>query len=134
MEKHICPHCKRKLRNVNAWHYCKEVAIDDLFLTKSDEIVLAFDTILEKVAQWEHVEISATKNCVVFVRNKTFLVVKPMTKWLEVKFYSSEIIDDDDLHKCQIWNAKYEGILRFGNENQIQPKFFEYFKNSYQIC
>ena len=88
LEKHTCPNCKRALRSASAWHYCKEVAIDDLFLNKTDEIVLAFDRIYQNYLDNEEVEISATKNCVVFLRNKTFLVVKPMKKWLEVKFYS----------------------------------------------
>lgn len=133
MEKMICPSCKRKLRNINAWHYCKEVAIDDLFLNKSDEIVLAFDAILEKIAQWEQVEISATKNCIVFVRNKTFLVIKPLTKCLEVKFYSQDVIEDDDLYKCELWNSKFACIIRIERESGLQTKFFQYFKNSYQI-
>jgi Domain of unknown function (DUF5655) len=133
MDKIACPHCKRKLHNINAWHYCKEVAIDDLFVDKSDEIVLAFDAVLQQVETWEGVEISATKNCVVFVKNKTFLVVKPANKWLEIKFYSNSIIEDDDLHKCHIWNSKYEGIVRLTNEQDLKPKFMQYIKKSYQI-
>ena len=66
-EKYICPSCNRVLRNPNAWHYCKEVNIDDLFLNKSDAILLAFDRLLKTVDEWHDVEISGTKNCVVFV-------------------------------------------------------------------
>lgn len=129
----VCPNCKRVLRNVNTWHYCKEVEIDTLFIDKSDEIVLAFDQILQVVADWENVELSATKNCVVFIRNKTFLVIKPMKKWLEVKFYSNEMIDDEDLHKCELWSSKYQGILRLENKEQIKTNYFHYFKSSYLI-
>jgi hypothetical protein len=133
MEKVICPHCKRKLKNINAWHYCKQVNIDDLFINKSDEILLAFDTILNEVAQWKDVDVSATKNCVVFVKNKTFLVAKPMSKWLEVKFYSKSPKEDERLYKCSEWNSKYACIFRFQNEQQIIPAFFDYFKDSYLI-
>ena len=133
MEKTFCPSCKRLLRNPNAWHYCKEVDIDDLFVKKSDEIVLAFDRILQIVGEWEDVDISATKNCVVFVKNKTFLVVKPMTKFLEVKFYSNEIIEDDSLYKFHLWSSKYEGIIRLENELQIKPVYYQYFKKSLEI-
>jgi hypothetical protein len=133
MEKTYCPSCKRKLKNANAWHYCKEVAIDDIFAKTSDELILTFDTILEKVADWEDVEVSATKNCIVFVRNKTFLVIKPMTKFLEVKFYDKEMIEDEELHKCHLWGSKYEGIVRLQNEHQVSSKLLKYFKNSYLI-
>lgn len=133
MEGVICPKCKRKLRNINAWHYCQKADMDDLFLNKSDDIVLAFDRILQEVSGWEEVEISPTKNCVVFVRNKTFLVLKPMTKWLEAKFYHDKIMDDPELHSCTPWNSKFQGIMRFQNEMQITPKFFRYCKQSFQI-
>lgn len=133
IEKTICPNCKRTLRNINAWHYCKEVAIDDLFVHKSDDIVLAFDSLRQAVAEWKDIEISATKNCIVFVRNKTFLVAKPMTKFLEIKFYSKEYIEDDDLYKCHLWGSKYEGIVRLSHENQFTSKYLDYFKASYQI-
>ena len=134
IEKHTCPNCKRVLRKVNAPHYCKEVAIDDLFVDKTDEIVLAFDRIYQHYLEAEDVDISATKNCVVFLRNKTFLVIKPMKKWLEVKFYSPEVIEDDSLHKCELMGKKYHGIVRFQHEDEINSKFFEYFKESYLMC
>lgn len=132
-ERIICPKCNRALRNINSFHYCKEVAIDDLFLNKSDEIVLIFDKLLEFLSSFEDVEISATKNCIVFVRNKTFVVAKPMTKCLEIKFYSNQPIEDDDLYKCQLWSSKYESIIRVQNKSELKPKYFQYFKNSYLI-
>ena len=131
MSRTICPNCKRSLRNVNAFHYCKEVEIDELFVNKSDEIVLAFDKLLEHTLFGEDIEMSATKNCVVFVRNKTFLVVKPMTKCLEVKFYAKEMLEDEDLYKCGLWGSKYEGICRVSSAQDFKAKFFQYFKNSY---
>ena len=130
---HICPKCNRTLSNSNSYHYCKEVAIDDLFINKSDEIVLIFDRLLEQLFSLENVAISATKNCKVFVHHKTFVVAKPMAKCLEIKFYANEIIDDEDLYKCHLWNSKYECILRLQTENDFKPKYNQYFKNSYFI-
>jgi hypothetical protein len=92
----ICPNCKRSLPNINSYHYCKEVSIDDIFAKKSDEVILVFDKLLQHLAHVQDVEMSATKNCIVFVRNKTFLVVKPMTKCLQIKFYATAHIDDAD--------------------------------------
>jgi hypothetical protein len=129
----ICPHCNRSIRSINSVHYCKEVSIDDLFIKKSDAVVLVFDKLLQLVADWDSVEISGTKNCIVFVRNKTFLVAKPMTKCLEIKFYANEPIEDADLYKCHLWSSKYECILRIENENELQSKHVNYFRNSYNI-
>jgi hypothetical protein len=134
IKRHVCPNCNRVLRSANAWHYCAEVEIDDLFLDKTDEIVLAFDNIYQHYMDREDVDISATKNCVVFLRNKTFLVIKPMKKWLEVKFFSEEFIEDDSLHKFGKQGKNYYGILRFESEHEINQRYREYFQASYEIC
>jgi len=134
VERYICRKCKRVLRSKKAWHYCAEVAIDDLFVDKTDEIVLVFDRIYQHYLDWEDVDISATKNCVVFLRNKTFLVVKPMKKWLEVKFFSDRVIEDDSFHKFNLYGAKYHAIVRFEHEDQVDARFLEYFDASYEIC
>jgi Domain of unknown function (DUF5655) len=133
LNKVVCPSCKRVLRNLNAYHYCKQINIDDIFVNKSDDIVLIFDKLLQSISDWPEVEISATKNCVVFVKNKTFLVLKPMSKCLELKFYSSKMIDDDLLHKCQEWNSKYEGNIRLYNDGEVTESILNYIKNSYDI-
>ena len=128
-----CPKCNRQLKNVNAWHYCAEVSMDDLFAEKPDDVLLVFDELFQRVSTWDNVAISPTKNCVVFVKNKTFLVVKPMTKCLEVKFYATAPIEDEQIHKCTLWNSKYESIIRLQNSQQLNPKIFNYIKESYQI-
>jgi len=133
-EKAICPKCHRPLSRANAWHYCVEVDIDSLFLDKPDSVVLAFDTIFQQVSGWEDSAYSATKNCIVFIHNKTYLVLKPMKKWLEVKFFSDTPIDEERLHKQTHHGKRYIGIFRFEYEEQIDPKYFELFRRSFEIC
>ena len=134
VERYTCPRCNRVLRKANAVHYCQKVEIDDLFIDKTDEIVLAFDKIYQQYLDREDVDISATKNCVVFLRNKTFLVIKPMKKWLEVKFFSDGVIEDDSLHKSFQHGKNYNCIVRFESEHEINQRYFEYFDASYEIC
>ncbi|GAB5417283.1 MAG: hypothetical protein Crog4KO_28650 [Crocinitomicaceae bacterium] len=133
MEKSTCPKCNRPLSRANAWHYCQEVDIDSLFLDKPDAIVLAFDTIFQVVSEWDNVAYSATKNCIVFLNNKTFLVIKPMKKWLEVKFFSDAVIEEDRLHKQYQRGKRYEGIFRFEFEEQIDPNYFQLFRKSFEL-
>lgn len=133
MEKVTCPKCNRPLSRANAWHYCEEVDIDSLFLDKPDEVVLCFDTIFREVSEWEGAAYSATKNCIVFLHNKTFLVIKPMKKWLEVKFMSARPIDEERLHKQYQRGKRFEGVFRFEFEEQIDPKYFQLFRKSFEI-
>jgi hypothetical protein len=132
-ERVICPNCKRSLHNINSYHYCKEVSIDDIFAKKTDEVILVFDKLLQHLAHLKDVEMSATKNCIVFVRNKTFLVAKPMTKCLQIKFYATAHIDDADLYKCGLWGNKYEGVLRIAHEDELTQGHINYILNSYHI-
>ncbi len=132
-ESVICPNCNRKIRSINAVHYCKEVSIDEVFAGKSEETILLFDRILAEIALWEEVDVSATKKCIIFFRNKTFLVLRPMSKCLEIKFFSQEFIEDDRLHKCEAWGGKYSGYLRLKHEKDLIPAYFKYFKTSYDI-
>lgn len=131
--KTICPKCNRPLSSANAWHYCEEVDIDSLFLDKPDAVVLCFDTIFQVVTEWEDVDYSATKNCIVFLHKKTFLVIKPMKKWLEVKFFSEEILDEDRLFKQYQRGKKYECVFRLEFEEQIDPMYFQLFRKSWEI-
>ena len=131
--KTICPKCQRPLRNINAWHYCEQVDIDDLFVGKSDDVILVFDRILAKVAMWDDIDISGTKNCVVFVKNKTFLVLKPMRKWLDAKCYLPDKVHDPLFHKLELWNSKYQAIFRLNNETEFTDKHLHYMRQSYDM-
>src|ERR1700709_896991 len=83
-----CPKCDRELPWPGYRHYCARVSLDSLFEGRSAELVLVFDKILAEVADWEGVLIGTTPNCIVFTRHRAFLVIRPMKKELDIKFYS----------------------------------------------
>jgi hypothetical protein len=86
-----CPKCERELPWPDFRHYCKRVSLDSLFEGRSEELILVFDKLLSEVADWPKVLISATPNCIVFYRRTGFLVIRPMKKWLDLKFYSKVV-------------------------------------------
>ncbi|HMO38123.1 MAG TPA: DUF5655 domain-containing protein [Saprospiraceae bacterium] len=81
-----CPKCERTLKNTNQWHCCIKQDIDVLFENKAKDLVYVFDKLLLEVIDWEGVEVTATKKCIVFVTSQTFLVVKPMKKEHKILF------------------------------------------------
>jgi hypothetical protein len=129
-----CPKCERQLRSLKQWHFCAKVQLGDLFKDKAEELEYIFDQLLAEIVDWEDVIISTTKNCVVFVHRKTFLVVKPMKKQLEIKFYSATENNDVAINKSILWNSKYENHVRLLNVDALTPKIFSFIKQSYQIC
>ena len=85
----ICPKCERELPKPAQRHYCARVSLDSLFLGRPPELVLVFDKLLAEVADWDGVLVGITPNCIVFTRRLTFLVIRPLKKELDLKFYSS---------------------------------------------
>lgn len=130
----ICPNCDREIRNPNQWHNCVRVSIGDHFSNKPAELELIFDKILATVMEWEDVAVSATQNCIVFVQAKTFLIVKPMKKQLDIKFYSATESNAYPILKSTLWNSKYENHIRLGQIEELTPQVFQLIRNSFLLC
>jgi hypothetical protein len=60
-----------------------------MFKGKADELLLLFDKLLAEVADWPDVLVGTTPNCITFVYRRTFFVIRPMQKQLDLKFYSA---------------------------------------------
>jgi hypothetical protein len=128
-----CPKCERKLRNPNQWHNCVKVNIGDLFKNKAEELEFIFDSLLAEIIDWENIVVSATKNCIVFVHHKTFLIVRPMKTQLDIKFYSEKEQNDFPIIKSLIWNSKYENHIRISSLDELTTEIYSFIKKSYQI-
>lgn len=128
-----CPKCERTLKNANQWHCCINQDIDNLFVGKPDELAFAFDRILSFVVDFENVEISATKNCIVFFKTQTFLVIKPMSKILNVKFYLKNQIDDFPIYKTAMYGKQHEHHIRISTIEEVNSVLFAFIKQSHNL-
>jgi hypothetical protein len=128
-----CPKCERALKNPNQWHNCVKVSIDSLFEGKAEELVLVFDKLLSEIIDWENVAVSATKNCIVFVHNQTFLIIRPMKKQLDLKFYSQTEQVDLPIIKSIFYSGKYENHIRVSNLIELDLIIFKFIKQSYKL-
>ncbi len=129
----ICPKCERELKNASQRHYCAKVSIDSLFEGKSAELAFVFDKLLSEIADWEDVAVSATPNCIVFVHNQTFLVIRPMRKQLDIKFYSATPQEDELIVKNVPWAGKYENHIRVSTLEDITEDIYTFIRRSYQL-
>ncbi|MFC4231804.1 DUF5655 domain-containing protein [Parasediminibacterium paludis] len=128
-----CPKCERELRNPNQWHNCVKVSIDSLFEGKAEELVFVFDRLLSEIVDWDNVVVSATKNCIVFVHHQTFLIIKPMKKVLDLKFYSATHQEEDPIVKSIFYSGKYENHIRLASLDDITPTIYSHLKQSYLL-
>lgn len=128
-----CPHCERELPTSGQRHYCARVSLDSLFANRSPELVLVFDKILAEVADWEDVLVGTTPNCIVFTHRLTFLVIRPMRKELDIKFYSKVARPEKPVLKSVAVGNKFENHIRIATLDDLYPALFVYLRESYQL-
>ncbi len=127
-----CPKCNRNFKINNQVHFCTNKDIGELFLNKPDELVIAFDTILNYINNWEPNSFGSSINTIVFTSKITWLVIKPTTKFLDIKFYSDEGLESDLIYKVVPYGRKMGYHLRISYENQLTPRFFDLLKIGFQ--
>ena len=130
---YTCPKCERELRNPNQWHNCVKVSIDSLFEGKAAELILLFDKLLSEIIDWENVAVSATQNCIVFVHNQTFLIIRPMKKALDLKFYTETPQEEEPILKSIFYSGRFENHIRISTLEDLTPSVFNFIKQSYKI-
>ncbi|WP_146202938.1 DUF5655 domain-containing protein [Pedobacter paludis] len=126
-----CPDCDRELPWKDYRHYCRRVDLDSLFVGRSAELVLAFDKILAEVSCWPGVLIGVTPNCIVFTRRVGFLIIRPMKKELDIKFYSAVAHPEKPVAKSAASGKKFENHIRIKTADEVGPGLFMYIRKSY---
>jgi hypothetical protein len=128
-----CLKCDRELPWPEYRHYCARVSLDSLFEGRSAELVLVFDKILAEVADWPKVLIGVTPNCIVFTRRVGFLIIRPMKKELDLKFYSKEAHPEKPVIKSITSANKFENHIRVSQLDDLRPALFVYLRESYDL-
>jgi len=117
-----CPKCEREFPRAEQRHYCARVSLDSLFAGRSAELMLVFDKLLAEVADWDGVLVGTTPNCIVFTHRLTFLVIRPMKKELDIKFYAEDAS-----------GKKEEKHKRISTLDELKPTLFQYIRESYKL-
>lgn len=129
----ICPKCERELKHKNVWHACVKVDLNSLFEGKSSELPFIFDKLLLEIMNWKNVLVSTTQNCIVFVHTKTFLIIRPMKKELDLKFYSKTEEENPLIHKHVFYSGKFENHIRVATLDDVSPKVLTFIRKSYEL-
>ncbi|MFC3879698.1 DUF5655 domain-containing protein [Algoriphagus namhaensis] len=128
-----CPICERDLKRENQWHMCIKADLDSLFAGKPKELEFIFDKILAEVIDWDNVIVSNTKKAIMFVHNQTFLVIRPMSKFLDLQFYSKEVQSCPPFFKSRQVSKKFENHLRIFTLEELSPKLISWIRDSYEM-
>jgi hypothetical protein len=95
--------------------------------------VLVFDKILAEVADWPKVLVGVTPNCIVFARRVGFLIIRPMKKWLDIKFYSAVPHPEKPVIKSIAAVKKFANHIRVESLDNLRPALFKYIRESYDL-
>jgi hypothetical protein len=128
-----CPKCERELPKPEQRHYCARVSLDSLFAGRPAELVPVFDKLLAEVADWESVLVGTTPNRIVFTRRLTFLVIRPMKKELDLKFYSKVQHPEKPVLKSTATGNKFESHIRISLLDDLRPALFNHLRESYLL-
>jgi hypothetical protein len=109
------------------------VSVDSLFKGRADELVFVFDQLLAEVAGWKDVIVGTTPHCIVFVRRKTFLVIRPLQKVLDVKFYSLTAQTGHPAINSTLYKGKYANNVRLKTSEELSPQLFKLIHQSYLL-
>ncbi len=128
-----CPACERSLKTPNQWHCCVKRELDEVFASKDPKLLFVFDRILAGVFDWESVQVSATKNCIVFIATQTFLVIKPMKHQLNVKFYLDHEDRSGPVIKIARYGRHFEHHVRITDVEDVDSHLMSCIRASYQL-
>ena len=128
-----CPDCQRKFKTTNQSHTCVNVDIGELFMGKPDDLVLAYDTLYQRVMPWQPNSVGATAKAIVFASKKAWLIVKPMKAELDLKFYYHEPIESDLIKRRGVMGKKHAHHIRINHEDQVGPQLLELLKMGHEF-
>jgi hypothetical protein len=128
-----CPDCDRDLLRENQWHICVKADLDSLFKGKPKELEFMFDKILAEVVEWNGVIVSNTRKCIMFVHRQTFLVIRPMSRFLDIQFYSKDEQLCPPFSKSKKVSKKFENHFRISRLEEVSPLLLKFIKNSYDF-
>jgi hypothetical protein len=109
---------------------CNDITVDDIFAGKPDDLLLAFDEVLVTVMGWEPTLVGAATKAIVFTNKRAWLIVRPMSKLLELSFYSAAELTSSAIHKTglAIKKDKFRHSIRLSGPGEITPEIVDLLK------
>lgn len=127
-----CPKCDRKLTRQNAWHQCIRKSIETLFERKDPVVRKIYSRVQKRISRWKNVESSATQNCIVYVGQTSFLIIKPMRSCLELKFSLPDTVEEFPVYKAMPWGKRVWHLVRLYEEADVDDAVWALLKRAYE--
>jgi len=120
-----CPDCERVFASANQSHMCTDTTIDDIFAGKPVDLLLAFDKLLVAVIDWEPCTVGTSTKSIVFTKKKAWLIVRPMSKELDLKIYTPEKLSHRLIKKSVPYPNKYAHHIRISTDQEVTTELLD---------
>ncbi len=127
----ICPKCERSFKSDNQSHICNTNTIDDIFEGKSDNMIMAFDKVLIGVIDWDPCTVGTSSKSIVFTKSTAWLIVRPMAKVLDIKFYFPTLIQHRLIKKTNKYPKKVAHHIRISDESEVTTELLNLLRRGY---
>jgi hypothetical protein len=104
---------------------------EKLFEKKDAALFPLFKILNSRICKWRDVSASATQNCIVYVANGSFLIVKPMKNAIDLKFPLNESVDVFPVYKVVPWGKKVWHHIRLFDKDDLDAAVWSLLQQAY---
>ena len=129
-----CPDCGKSFRNLNQWHSCYTLNLEDHLRNKPEAIRNVVYDLLTEVGQFGPIELNPVKSVIQVKAGATFLSIKPKKDFIELEFQLGEEIDQFPVHRTiRISRNRVLHFLYIQNLEDINDQLLQWLRRSYMM-
>lgn len=113
-----CPECGRQFANLNQWHSCLELALDEHLASKSEHAVALYRAFEAAVGECGEFRMHPQKTRIAFIARMTFASATLARRWIDISFILPEPIGDARISSIDMY-----GPTGFGHHVRIHEEF-----------
>lgn len=130
----ICPICNKSFRNVDQWHSCAILSVENHLTGKPHHLVKAVEELLAVVNSFEGVVINPVKTSIQVKCGATFLTFKVKKDHVFMEFQLGRRVDDFPIEKViPISSKRNLHYLRIDDAADLDQQLREWLWESYLL-
>ncbi|GMU87528.1 MAG: hypothetical protein AMXMBFR48_27690 [Ignavibacteriales bacterium] len=131
-----CPRCGKEFAKTSQSHICENVNPEQIFSGKEEQVYVLYLILLDKVERRLKTKVTATtKSVTLYSENRrSFLVISPRRKFLDVWFALDKLLDEAWIMKTyQSGKNKYVHYVRITDNRQINAPLLRAISKAYKL-
>ena len=131
-----CPNCNKTFAKVNQHHQCVEVPVQEIFLNKSPHLSDVYQHLLNQLHSIGGFTVTTSLKSITLYgpQHKSFLIIQPKRKWIDIWFPLDHKVEDFPVFKIQQPSkSRYAHFVRLEDEEDLSPIVLEWIAEAHQL-